>query len=171
VWLTLWGLATVFAVVANWFVTLFAGRPANALHRFIAAYLRYVTHTTAFLYLVANPFPGFTGRAGSYPVDLRIPPPARQNRWRTGFRLILAIPAAIVAGALGNAFSLVALFGWFVGLFTGRMPRGLRNLGVFALRYQAQLAAYVWLLTDAYPYSGPSLELQATEPAPVPEPI
>ena len=69
-WLILWGVAASFATLANWFVTLFAGRPAGALHRFIAAYLRYSTHTTAFLYLVANPFPGFTGRAGSYPVDL-----------------------------------------------------------------------------------------------------
>jgi hypothetical protein len=170
VWLTLWGIATAFAVVAKWFVTLFAGHPANALHRFIAAYLRYLTHTSAFLYLVANPFPGFTGQAGSYPVDLQIAPPARQNRWKTGFRLILAVPAAIVAAALGNAFSLVAVFGWFVGLFTGQMPRGLRNLGVFALRYQAQLAAYAWLLTDSYPYSGPSLELGAAEPAPVAPP-
>jgi uncharacterized protein DUF4389 len=169
VWLILWGITTAFAIVANWFVTLFAGRPAAGLHGFIAGYLRYLTHTTAFLYLVANPFPGFTGRAGSYPVDLQIAPPARQNRWKTGFRLILAIPGLIVAGALGNAFSLVALFGWFVGLILGRMPRGLRNLGVFALRYHAQVAAYVWLLTDRYPYAGPSLELPRPEAVPVPE--
>ena len=169
VWLTLWGVAAAFAIVANWFVTLFAGRPAAALHRFIAAYVRYWTHTTAFLYLVANPFPGFTGREASYPVDLDIAPPARQNRWKTGFRLLLAFPALIVAGSLANAFYLVAAFGWFVGLILGRMPHGLRNLGVFALRYQAQLAAYVWLLTDRYPYAGPSLELGA-EPGRVPEP-
>jgi hypothetical protein len=169
VWLLLWGIATAFAILANWFVTLFAGRPADALHRFIAAYLRYLTHTTAFLYLVANPFPGFTGEAGGYPVDLQIAPPGRQNRWKTGFRLILAFPAAILAGAVGNALYLVALFGWFVGLILGRMPRGLRNLGVFALRYQGQLAAYAWLLTDRYPYSGPSLELAGAEAVPVPE--
>jgi hypothetical protein len=169
VWLILWGVATAFATLANWFVTLFAGRPAGALHRFIAGYLRYWTHTTAFLYLVANPFPGFTGRAGSYPVDLHIAPPARQNRWKTGFRLILAIPGLVVAGALGNVFSLVALFGWFVGLILGQMPRGLRNLGVFALRYQAQVAAYVWILTDRYPYAGPSLELPRPEAVPAPQ--
>jgi hypothetical protein len=168
VWLTLWGIATVFAVVANWFVTLFAGRPAEPLHRFTAGYLRYWTHTIAFLYLVANPFPGFTGRAGSYPVDLEIAGPAAQNRWKTGFRLILAIPGVFVAGALSNAFSLVALFGWFVGLILGRMPHGLRNLGVFAIRYHAQVGAYLWLLTDHYPYSGPSLEL--ARPAAVPAP-
>jgi hypothetical protein len=170
VWLILWGVVVTLAVIANWFVTLFAGRPAGALHRFTAAYARYSTHVFAFLNLVANPFPGFVGRAGSYPIDLQIAPPARQNRWKTGFRLILVFPAGIVASALGGALSLVGLFGWFVGLFTGRMPQGLRNLGVFALRYQGQLFAYLALLTDAYPHSGPSLELPRPDAAPVPEP-
>ena len=86
------------------------------------------------------------------------------------FRLILAFPAFIIASALGNAFALVALFGWFVGLILGRMPRGLRNLGVFVLRYQGQLYAYLWLLTDRYPFSGPSLELRRPEAVPAPEP-
>jgi hypothetical protein len=170
VWLLLWGIATVFAVVANWFVTLFAGRPAGALHRFVASYMRYVVHTTAFLYLVANPFPGFLGRAGSYPVDLQIPAPARQNRWKTGFRLFLSVPALILAGALSNALFVVAFLGWFVGVFLGRMPPGLCSLGVFALRYQAQLNAYVSLLTDRYPYSGPSLELEELQAGPVLQP-
>jgi hypothetical protein len=173
VWLSLWGIAVFFAVIANWFVTLFAGHPAGGLHRFISAYLRYSTHAFAFLFLVANPFPGFVGREGSYPVDLRIAPPERQNRWKTGFRLILAFPALLIGGAIGNAFVLVALFGWFTGLFLGRMPRGLRNLGAFGLRYQGQLNAYLMLLTDRYPFSGPSqdsLELPRPETVPVPEP-
>jgi hypothetical protein len=173
VWLLLWGIVVLFTAIANWFVTLFAGRPAGGLHRFNAAYVRYVTHVFAFVYLVANPFPGFTGKAGSYPVDLQIPPPERQNRWKTGFRLILAIPTWLIASAIGSAFGLVALFGWFAGLFTGRMPRGLRNLGVFALRYSGQYYAYAILLTDHYPFSGPSLEsVEAAppEPVPVPEP-
>jgi Domain of unknown function (DUF4389) len=170
VWLILWGIVIAFAIIANWFVTLFTGTPAGALHRFIAAYLRYSTHITAYLYLIANPFPGFTGAAGSYPIDLAIPPPARQNRWKTGFRLVLAVPALLLASALNTAVSIVALFGWFTGLFLGRMPQGLRNLGVFVLRYQAHLNAYLWLLTDTYPFSGPSLEAAATGPSPSPVP-
>jgi hypothetical protein len=168
VWLILWGIVTLFAIVANWFVTLFRGTPAEPLHRFISAYLRYETHNFAFINLVANPFPGFTGREGSYPIDLEIAPPARQNRWKTGFRIVLAVPALLISGAISNALFAVALFGWFTGLFLGRMPRGLRNLGVFALRYSAQLNAYLWLITDAYPFSGPSPE-SPREPVPLPE--
>jgi hypothetical protein len=173
VWLTLWGLVVFFTVIANWFVTLFAGQPAGALHRFNAAYARYLTHNTAYLYLIANPFPGFTGAPGSYPIDLRIAGPDRQNRWKTGFRLILAFPAMLINTALNNALLIVAVFAWFVGLITGEIPVGLRNLGVFALRYNGQLFGYLALLTDRYPFSGPSLEpVEPVEPVPpvMPEP-
>jgi Domain of unknown function (DUF4389) len=175
VWLILWSipvwlLTPLSAVGANWFVTLFTGRPANALHRFNGAYVRYLTHVNAYLSLIANPFPGFTGKPGTYPIDLKIAPAERQNRWKTGFRVVLVIPAWLVSAALGGALGLVAFFGWFVGLFLGRMPRGLRNLGAFGLRYQAQLLGYIFLLTDRYPFSGPSLEQLAAPSAQVPEP-
>jgi hypothetical protein len=169
VWLALWGIAVFFTVIANWFVTLFAGRPAAALHRFNAAYARYLTHNSAYLYLIANPFPGFTGQPGSYPIDLRVAGPERQNRWKTGFRIILAFPAILINSALTNALGIVALLGWFVGLIKGEMPQGLRNLGVFALRYNGQAFAYMALLTDRYPFSGPSLELVEPVPAVMPE--
>jgi hypothetical protein len=165
VWLLLWGIAVLFTVIANWFVTLFSGTPAAGLHRFNAAYVRYLTHMSAYLYLVGNPFPGFTGAPGSYPIDLRVAGPARQNRWKTGFRLILAFPALLVNSALNGALGIVGLFGWFVGLILGRIPEGLRNLGVFALRYNGQTFAYTALLTDRYPFNGPSLELVEPVPA------
>ena len=167
IWLALWGIVALFATVANWFATLFRGRSPDALHRFLSAYLRYQTHVFAFLYVIANPFPGFTGARGSYPIEVEISPPERQNRWKTGFRLILALPAGMLSGALGNAFTLVAIFGWFTGLFLGRMPAGLERLGCFALRYQTQVGAYLFLLTDRYPFSGPSLDLPRADPAPV----
>jgi uncharacterized protein DUF4389 len=171
VWLVLWGIAVFFTVLANWFVTLFAGRPADALHRFNGAYLRYTTHVYSYLFLVTNEFPGFVGAPGTYPVDLQIAPRERQNRWKTGFRIILAFPALTITSAVGGLLALVAIFGWFVGLFLGRMPLGFRNLGVFALRYSAQVNGYIWLLTDRYPFSGPSLEQLPPESAPLPAPL
>ena len=80
-----------------------------------------------------------------------IPGRERQNRWRTGFRLFLSLPALIVSGALGGLLLIAAVLGWFVGLVTGRMPTGLERMGAFALRYDAQLGAYLLLLTDGLP--------------------
>jgi hypothetical protein len=158
VWLTLWSIAAFFAAIANWLVTLVRGRPHDALHRFLSAYLRYEVHVLAYLALTANPFPGFVGRAGTYPVDVEIDPPAAQNRWVTGFRLPLAIPAIAVSDGLATLAFVAAFLGWFASLATGRMPKGLRNLGAYALRYGAETNGYLYLLTDRYPHSSPPVE-------------
>jgi hypothetical protein len=158
VWLTLWAVPAFLAVVAAWLVALVTGRVPTALHRFLAAYVRYWTHVVAYLYVIGRRFPGFTGREGSYGIDVRIDPPKAQSRWKTLFRLLLAIPGLLVASALSNALLVLAILGWWVGLVLGRMPEGLRNLGASCLRYTAQTYAYIGLLTDRYPYASPVLE-------------
>ena len=158
VWLTLWGVLVAVLAIFNWLATLIRGTSPEWAHRFFSRYVRYQFHVGAFLYLVGNPFPGFVGAPGSYPVELHVAERRRQNRWIVGFRLLLALPALLLAGVFSQLLLVVAVFGWFVGLFTARMPLGLRNLGAFALRYMAQAYAYVLLLTDTYPYSGPCLE-------------
>jgi hypothetical protein len=174
VWLILWTVVVFVVAIVNWFATLFTGRSPAAIHRFLASYVRYSIHVQAFVTLVANPFPGFAGAAGSYPVDVVIAPPERQNRWATAFRVILAIPALFIQSALNSALYVVAILGWFASLFTARMPRGLRNLGAFALRYSAQTSAYAYLLTDRYPYAGPpagDVPEVVVEPPATPEPV
>jgi hypothetical protein len=165
VWLTLWGLIVLLAAIVSWFATLFAGRTPPALHNFIARFVRYQVHVYAFLYLIGNPFPGFTGAPASYPVEASIAAPRTQNRWKVGFRVILAIPALLVGGAYGALLTIAAVLGWFAALVTGRMPRGLRNAGGLAVRYHAQTSAYFLLLTDSYPYSGPFTAPAAEETA------
>ncbi|MCW3068250.1 MAG: hypothetical protein JWL67_875 [Solirubrobacterales bacterium] len=155
VWLMLWGVLVFFAAIANWAATLVQGRPPVGLHRFLSAYLRYQAHVYAFVSLIANPFPGFAGSSGSYPVEVAVAAPARQNRWTVGFRLVLVLPAWLLGAAYGSVLWPVALLGWFASLVTGKMPRSLRNTGVQSVRYSTQVYGYVYLLTDAYPYLGP----------------
>jgi len=175
VWITLWSLFVPFAALAAWVVALVAGRVPSALHRFLAAYVRYATHLFAYVYVVGSKFPGFTGRQGSYGIDVLIDGPRRQSRWKTFFRLFLALPAFFVASALGSVLFVVALFGWWFALIMGRMPEGLRNLGASCLRYSAQTYAYLLLLTDRYPYASPVLagRQPIAEPVavPLPEPV
>lgn len=155
IWLALWGVALVFALIANWFVTLVRGTPAAPLHRFTSAYLRQRLHVLAFLTLTANPFPGFVGEFGRYPLDLELPGPARQGRWTTFFRIVLAIPALLVSLALSGALFWCAVLTWFYALATGSATWGLRNLAAYALRYDAQTNAYLLLVTGAYPHASP----------------
>ena len=168
VWLYLWGALALIAVLLGWFATLVTGKLPSPFHRFLGAFLRYQTHVYAFLGVVANPFPGFTGAAGSYPVDLEIDPPERQNRLKTLFRLVLAVPALMVANVLGLLVYLVVLFLWVAGLVLGRAPEGLRNLGAFIVRYWAQTYGYLYLLTDRYPFTGPADYFEPDEPEALP---
>jgi hypothetical protein len=155
VWLTLWSIVAFFATVISWLAALVTGRVPDPLHRFLAAFVRYWTHVVSFVYVVGGPFPGFVGRAGSYPVDLEIDPPERQPRLKTLFRLFLAVPAFIAGGAFGGVLFIASIGAWWASLFTGRIPEGLKRLLAWSVRYQAQLYAYLLLLTERYPYTGP----------------
>jgi hypothetical protein len=156
IWLELWGIVALLAVIANWFATLFSGTPPQGLHRFISSYVRYAIQVYSYLFLIANPFPPFSAKPGTYPVGVEIGPPERQNRWRTGFRAFLALPALFISGAYFWVLYTAALLAWWASLFTARMPQGFRNAGLLALRYNAQLLSYLYVLTDRYPYSGPT---------------
>ncbi len=166
VWLALWGILAYLVAIVNWLLTLLRGESPAALHRFLAAYVRYQAHVYAYLFLIANPFPGFTGRAGSYPIDPVIAAPRPQNRWKVLFRLVLLLPALLLESAYSGLLTAVALLGWFTALATGRMPLGLRNAGALALRYAAQGNGYALLLTDAYPYTGPVMRADDAPQAP-----
>jgi hypothetical protein len=168
VWLFLWTIAVFFAAIVTWVATLITGRPPEALHRFLSAYIRYSTHLSAYVGLTANPFPGFTGTAGSYPVDPELPGPEQQHRLVTGFRIFLALPALLVSSALHGLLAISAFLGWFASLALGRMPHSLREAQAYTLRYSAQASAYVLLVTERYAFSAPVLE-EPEQPSP-PEP-
>ena len=148
--LYLWGIAAGIAVLLAWIVGIFTGRVPDGLHDFMASYVRYQTRVTAYALLLTDPFPPF-GSSGTYPVDAEIAPAEKQSRVTIFFRLLLAIPALILAYVFLLGLEIVAFFGWFVALFTGKMPQGLENLGTYCLRWETQTRAYTMLLTGQYP--------------------
>lgn len=150
IWVALWGIAAVFAVIFAWFAALFTKRVPLGLHGFLARYTRYVVHVFSYATLAADPFPPFSG-SKAYPVDVVIAPPVEQSRVKVFFRIILAIPALILSNVMNSLIEYVAIFAWFACLFLGRMPEGLRNLLVFAIRFDTQVRAYCSLLTERYP--------------------
>ena len=170
-WLTLWGIAAFFVAIANWFATLFKGTSPRALHDFLARFVRFAVHTYAYLYLAAEPLPGFGGKPG-YPIDVeidppvaaeplegRLPPRARRPGPDPPRRLLrhwgrLQRTSEAETGRLGLLVA-AAFLGWFFALARARMPRGLRDLIAYGLSYAAQAWAYMPLLTDRYPSSDP----------------
>lgn len=154
VWLALWSVVAVPVVVVGWLAALITGRLPAALHRFLTALVRTQAQVNAYFSLASELYPGFTG-GRALPVDVRVAPPEPQPRWTVLLRVILALPALFLAGAVNGAQTFAMFFGWFVALFLGRMPAGFRALQLYAVRYQAQLVGYLVLLTARYPFSGP----------------
>src|SRR5581483_6723616 len=87
-WLALWGIVAELALLVAWFVAVFTGRLPDGLHGVLASVVRYSVRVSAYIFLLADPFPPF-GSGGTYPVDLRIDPPEPQSRLTVFFRLIL----------------------------------------------------------------------------------
>ena len=150
-WLTVYSAVAVAMGIANWTVTLIKGRPSERIHRWLVRFVRYSTYVYSYLYVLAQPYPPFHGEPGSYPIDVEIAPAEPQRRLVTGFRIVLAIPALILNWVFGQVVQIVALLGWFVALALGRLPRGMENLGLYCLRYQAQTWGYLLILTERYP--------------------
>ncbi len=48
------------------------------------------------------------------------------------------------------------------------MPEQLRNVGAYCLRYWGQTVAFEYLLTESYPYSGPTEYEPEDEPEALP---
>ncbi len=149
--LYLWALAAGLTLIVAWVVAVFIGRVPGPLHRFLAAYLRYSARVSAYLLLIANPFPPFSGAEGRGVVDVSIEPAARQSRWKIFFRLLLAYPASLLINAFQLVTFTLAFLGWFYCLVTGRMEPGMQKLNALLLRYQVQTNGYIFLLTDRYP--------------------
>ena len=80
IWFLLWTILIIVTAIANWVISLFTGRPPGGLHRLMCGYIRYQAHLTAYISLTANPYPGFAGEEGEYPVDVALPAEPQKQR-------------------------------------------------------------------------------------------
>jgi hypothetical protein len=87
----------------------------------------------------------------SYPVTFEADYVERRSRLTTFFRLILAIPVAIVLYVFGIVAWFAVVIAWFAIIITGRYPKGLYEFVADFTRFLARVTAYSVLLTDAYP--------------------
>jgi hypothetical protein len=87
----------------------------------------------------------------SYPVTFEADYVERRSRLSTFFRLILAIPVAIVLYVFGIVAWFAVVIAWFAIIITGRYPKGLYEFVADFTRFLARVTAYGVLLTDAYP--------------------
>jgi Domain of unknown function (DUF4389) len=100
---------------------------------------------------------GMENAAGAYPVRIELDRPERSSRLLalTGalvfLKTLLALPHAIVLWFLLVAQFFVVYVGYFVVLFTGRMPEGMFAFIAGVLQWNTRVAAWIYGLTDVYP--------------------
>ena len=151
IWLTLYASVALFVALANWIVTLIKGRSPQRMHRWLVRFLRYTVYVYSYLYVLANPYPPFHGDQRSYTIDLQVEGPDDQRRLVTAFLLVLVIPAFVLSWVLSQVLQVIGLLAWVIAIFLGRIPRGMEQLGLYCLRYQTQVYAYLLVVTDRYP--------------------
>jgi Domain of unknown function (DUF4389) len=152
--LSIWGLLVVPVLAVSWLAALISGRVPRSLHRLLAAHVRYQGQAYAWLALLSATYPDPL-HTREHPFVIETPDAPRQPRLVTLFRLVLALPALVLAGVFGVVLSAVAVAAWFVALILGRTTAGLQELGTFCLRYHVETYAYVELVTSAYPRLAP----------------
>jgi hypothetical protein len=168
----LWVAFAVLSVVA-FFAILFTGRYPRSIFEFNLGVLRWSWRVAYYAYgaLGTDRYPPFTlGEVPDYPTGLDVAYPERLSR---GLVLVkwwlLAIPHYLVVGLFvgggwfawrsdqgewstgGGLISLLVLIAAVALAVTGRYPTSLFDLVLGLNRWVLRVAAYVGLMTDAYP--------------------
>jgi hypothetical protein len=155
--LVFWAFFAEIAVFFAWFAILFTGRYPEGLYNFVAGALRYAAGVNAYVSLVTDAYPPFSGDDSAYPAQLKIPPRLESySRAKTFFRIILLIPVTIIAYAMRFVWTFGSFLSWIVIVIMGRQPRGLQEMTQLGLSYETRIMPYAALLTESFPaFSNP----------------
>ncbi len=151
VWLLVVGLVLYAVTFAAWWAILFTGRYPPGLFAVAVRFLRYTAAVNAYLLLMRDEYPPFSGEAGRYPLRLDVPYPGRLSRGLIFIKWLLIIPNWLVLAVVLYIAYLAVAVAWFAILVTGRFPPGLFRFVEGALRWNYRAQAYLFLLTDRYP--------------------
>ncbi|HEX7059956.1 MAG TPA: DUF4389 domain-containing protein [Solirubrobacterales bacterium] len=170
-----WGLLFAFTYLFAWIAVTILGRYPQWLYEFNSGVVRFSVRVSAWLYLQTDAWPPF-GLAddGSYPIRVKIAPAAEsQSRLKAFFRLLLALPVALVL-SYGTAYIqlLAGVVAWLTIVFRGYLPEGVNSMMTFVNSFHARVLGYIAILTDDYPPIGleRAKPAAATPPPAAPEP-
>ncbi|MER5262677.1 DUF4389 domain-containing protein [Actinosynnema sp. NPDC002837] len=168
----LWMAFGVVGLVA-FVAILVTGRYPRPLFDFALGVLRWTWRVAYYSFgaLATDRYPPFSlGEEPDYPATLDIAYPERLSRGLVLVKWLLALPHLVVVGIFlggggylafragewayspaGGLVGLLVLIAGVVLLFTGRYPRGVFDFVLGMDRWALRVAAYVGLMTDAYP--------------------
>lgn len=147
------GIAALVILVLGWLGALFSGQLPDFAEEFLSGYLRWVVRVNGYLYFLTDDYPAFSlQREDQYAIVVEVPPRVSLNRLAVLFRIILVIPASIVATVAMNGLGVVSIASWAMILFTGKLPDALYEAARAVVRFYARTAGYFSMLTPQYPW-------------------
>jgi hypothetical protein len=169
----LWGIAVFVVVVIAWFALLITGTWPAGMYDFTAGFLRYYKRIHGYLFLLADPYPPFSGAdEPGYPVRLHVGPAQPEyDRLKVLLRIFYIIPAYLIVYVMNVVIELAAIASWLVIVVIGKQPKGLQDVIGLCVSYSARAYALFLLLTETYPPFTDDHARQIGEPAPAAAPI
>jgi hypothetical protein len=144
-------IAAYVVAVIGWFAALFTGRLPDWAAEFITGAIRWNTRVLAYEYLLTGKYPPFSLDADAdYPVDVATRP-GTLNRLAVFFRLIIGIPAGIVAGLLLFGMQVFGIVTWIATLIRGSQPPLFYEANAAVIRYAARYYGFMGMVTSTYP--------------------
>jgi Domain of unknown function (DUF4389) len=146
------GIAAEVVLIVCWFAALFLGRLPEGMAGFLSGYFRWMVRVQAYVFLLTDQYPPFELGEADYPVQILLRP-GPLNRLAVFFRLIQAIPAALLAALVVLGMETIVMFvTWLIVLIAGQMPRPLYEAIAAGQRYYFRYTGYLFLLTGTYPW-------------------
>lgn len=151
--LGLWGAILGFV---SWWVILFTGRYPQSFFEYQVNLLRWRTRLSARQFNLADDYPAFGLTSVDPVIQVDVPYPQSLSRGMLlvkaffGFFFVL-IPHGFVLYFLAIAVLFINFIGWWIILFTGKLPVDLHDFIVGFLRWSTRVNLYMGNMTDVYP--------------------
>lgn len=149
-----WGYLVVLLTVFQWFIILFTGKRNQGIWNMQRSWLAYASRVYAYYSLMYDKWPNIGAEPNGEPIALAFNYEASASRLTNFFRIIMIIPAAIVAAVVGIGFLVCMVLSWIAIVITGKHPRGLWDFMLKFHRFMTRYFSYTLLMTDTYPKFG-----------------
>lgn len=151
--LSLWGAILGFI---SWWVILFTGRYPQSFFEYQVKLIRWQTRVNARRLNLADGYPAFGLDSTDDATTVEIPYPEKLSRGlllvKTFFGFIyVIIPHGFVLAFLSIGVIFALFIGWWIILFTGRLPEGIHSFLVGYQRWGLRVNLYITNMTDTYP--------------------
>jgi hypothetical protein len=149
----LWG--AILGFISFWII-LFTGRYPQSFFEFQVGLIRWQTRLNTRVYNMEDGYPAFGINAKDDSVNIDIPYPEKLSRGMLLVKLFFGlfyviIPHGIVLFFLAIGFTVAWFIGWWIILFTGKLPVGLHEFMTGYLRWGTRVRIYLMNMTDTYP--------------------